>query len=277
MFLPERETNMTRGRSTVFKIHFWQKMFPFCWIILAFSIFVVGIDLKNVVKAESGGESKDGAKKGKANASITPGNKKLIFTTPDGTIIRTIPLLNKKVEISKTPSGNITYTSYDDVVISEDGSHAAIFTRRFANTGDVESTLTMKFRYYDSSGKLWEENADVFSNYGNALSSDGSRVLLNGSGIGGVYSQNGKILYPVSLGFQEIDNLWLSPNGKYVYSNGIVDYGKGTKGIRVIDLDNNGFFDFPYESGKGGIRNLHITSDGRFGFEYQSEKVVLPK
>ncbi|MFI5304970.1 MAG: hypothetical protein ACHQYP_09280 [Nitrospiria bacterium] len=272
---------MSRDNQSVYKLHNLHRRVYFCWICFAFSLFIWGIFVGNIVHADPREGRSINAKpaKGKATASITSDHKNLIFTRPDGTIIRSIALLNEKIEYSKTPSENVTYLRYDRVVISNDRSHAAIFTQRYEyeEKEKIKNNSTMTFRYYDSSGKLWEKKSDNFTFYENALSSDGSRILLYGSDIIGVYNEKGQLLYPLSLGFVDINNLVISPNGKYVYSEGLLDYEKGPESIKVIDIDKKKSFDFPYDNDKGEIENLQLTADGRFEFEYLGRKNVLPK
>jgi hypothetical protein len=239
---------------------------------------LVGIISCHIVTAEPGNElTKNPSTKMKmAIASVIRDQNKIVFSKSDGTVVQTIPIANREVEFSKTPSGNITYTIYDDARISQDRSHVAIFTRKYKDTGDIENTLTTTFRYFDSTGKLWEKKADEFSYIDDAISSDGSRILLIGTNIGGVYNQDGKLLFPVSLHFVEIFSLMISPNGKYLFAQGVVNYKDLSDSIKVFDLENKKTFCFSYDTAQGDIEHLKITSGGRFEFECLGGKVVLP-
>jgi len=131
---------MTRGRQTVLKIHFRERLISFCLLLIASNLFMIGIFPGIINYSVSGEELLKPAKSviGRATASESSDGQKVVFTMPDGTVVRSIPVVKKKVESSKTPSGNITLTSQDIVQISNDRSHVAIFTLKYEYAeGDV--------------------------------------------------------------------------------------------------------------------------------------------
>src|SRR3989442_7342960 len=199
------------------------------------------------------------------------------FTTASCQVISSIPLINQEVI---SPQGTSTAT-HERVNISDDGAHAGVYTITFASDpadGATEAVVTGTFRYFDSSGQLWQivapRGTDFFLPIDKSqrlLTSDGSRILMINSNEGNtdpvftVYDEIGSVLYQSSGTFLELYEAQISPNGRYLLVMGIVKRN-GTYGalIRVTDISTKLSSDLPLDIVKGGRPFISISSDGRF-------------
>ncbi len=187
----------------------------------------------------------------------------------------------------------MTTVTHERVNISDDGTHVGIYTVAFdvsPSDEETEATVTGTFRYFDSSGKLWEVAAPSGAGFylpvntnQRLFTPDGSRVLMISTDQGNtdpvvtVYDKNGTVLYQTSGAFVELSQAQISPNGQYLLVMGIVKSNK-TYGhlIRVTEISTNISSDFPFDIVTGGRPVISISSDGRFLLSYQGSQVVSP-
>jgi hypothetical protein len=224
--------------------------------------------------------------------SVTPDGSSIVFKTPAGTTVLTIPLLNQEV-VTSTPQGNITTVTHERANISDDASHAGVYTVAFdvsPSDSDAEALMTGTFRYYDASGQLWQITAPLGTAFylpintrNHLFTPDASRVLMISADVGNtnpafsVYDQAGDVLYQSAGAFVEFQQAQISPNGRYLLVMGIVRSNNANQDlIRVTDLNTNLSSDLPFDIATAGVPAISISGDGRFLISYQGNQTVLP-
>lgn len=226
----------------------------------------------------------------RSGASISPDGSSVVFKTPTGTTVLTIPLVSQGV-VSSTPQGNVTNVTQQRANISDDDSHVGVYTNTFElGSSDNEGDVTSTFAYYNASGQLWQITAaqgDAFylpaDTRVRLLAPDGSRILMisvqegNINPAFSVYDQNGNALYQSAGTFSELYQAQLSPNGSYLLVMGIVRNQNASQDlITVTDITNNVSSNFPFSVVSGGIPVITISSGGQFLITYQESQVTLP-
>lgn len=226
----------------------------------------------------------------RSGASLSPDGSSVVFKSPAGTTVLTIPLLNQAI-VTSTPQGNVTNVTQQRANISDDCSHVGVYTNAFElGPTDTEGAVTSTFSYYSASGQLWQITdapGDAFYLPADAvvrlLTPDGSRILMISAQAGNinpsfsVYDQNGNKLYQPTQTFSELYQAQISPNSMYILVMGIVYSQNSAQDlITVTDITNNLSSRFPFSVVTGGIPVISISSDGRFLISYQGNQVALP-
>ena len=245
----------------------------------------------------SGGSNTAGQNQGcpntlQATAFAVSNGSSVVFKSPAGTTVLTIPLVNQEV-VTPTPQGDVTNVTQQRANISDDGSHAGIYTETvvvgLADEG-TEGFVTGTFAYYDASGQLWQIGAplgDAFYLPGGeglrAVTPDGSRVLIISAEDGNinpsftVYDQTGQVLYQPAGSFLGLYQAQISPNGRYLLIMGVIQSNQTQQDlIRVTDLTTTLSSDLPINIASAGIPVISISSDDRFLISYQGTQTVLP-
>ena len=222
-----------------------------------------------------------------ASAFAVSNGTSVVFKSPAGNTVLTVPLINQTV-----PQGNATSVTHERARISDDASHAGIYTISFVADpadGATEAVVTGTFRYFDSTGQLWQITAPLGTDFflpvdpsQRLFTPDGSRVLVISTDEGStnpaftVYDKTGAVVYQSSGVFLELYEAQISPTGQNLMIMGIVK-SNGTYGslIRVTDINNNVSSDFQFDITKGRPV-ISTSSDGRFQISYQGSQVVLP-
>jgi len=247
--------------------------------------------------AISGGSNTAGRNQGcpntlQATAFAVSNGSSLVFKSPAGTTLLTVPLVNQEV-VTPTPQGDVTNVTLQRANISDDGSHAGIYTETFAvGPAEIgtEAFVTGTFAYYDASGQLWQIGAPLGGAFylpaGAGLRSvtpDGSRVLIISAEDGNinpsftVYDQSGQVLYQPAGPFLGLYQAQISPNGRYLLIMGVVQSNQTQQDlIRVTELSTTLSSDLPTNIAAAGIPVISISSDGRFLISYQGAQTVLP-
>ena len=227
-----------------------------------------------------------------APAFATFNGSSVVFKSPAGTPLLTVPLSNQEV-VTPTPQGDVTNVTQQRANISDDGSHAGIYTETFAvGPAEIgtEAFVTGTFAYYDATGQLWQITAPLGDAFylpaGPGLRSvtpDGSRVLIISAADGNinpsftVYDQSGQVVYQPTGSFLGLYQAQISPNGRYFLIMGVVESNSTEQDlIRVTDLTTKLSSDLPINIAAAGIPVISISSDGRFLISYQGTQTVLP-
>lgn len=227
-----------------------------------------------------------------AQAFATSDGANIVFKSPAGATVFTIPLLNQEV-VSSTPQGNVTNVTHQRAIVSDDGSHAGVYTVTFVvspNDAEAEAVVTGTFAYYSASGQLWQTTAPVGTAFylpldttQRLITPDGARILIISADDGNtdpalsVYDQSGNALYQSTGAFVGLYQAQISPNGRYLLVEGVVTSASGYQDlIRVIDLNTMVSTDLPVNLATSIGPAISIFSDGRFKVSYQGSQTVLP-
>jgi hypothetical protein len=227
-----------------------------------------------------------------APAFATLNGSSVVFKSPAGTPLLTVPLSNQEL-VTPTPQGEVTNVTQQRANISDDGSHAGIYTETFAfGPAEIgtEAFVTGTFAYYDATGQLWQITAPLGDAFYlpagpglRAVTPDGSRVLIISTEDGNinpsfsVYDQSGQVLYQLTGSFRGLYQAQISPNGRYFLIMGVVESNNTEQDlIRVTDLTTKLSSDLPINIAAAGVPVVGISSDGRFLISYQGTQTVLP-
>jgi hypothetical protein len=227
-----------------------------------------------------------------AQAYATSDGNSVNFKIYDGSTVLTIPLHNQPV-VTSTPDGDVTTFIHEAAHLSGDRTHVGVYTTTFdrkPGDEDTEGLVRGTFRYFDSSGPLWQIDAPSGTDFllpidpsQRQLSFDGSRALVISADEGNtdpvivVYDQSGSALYTSTGAFSGLDQAQISPDGRYLLVLGSVTKD-GVFGflIRVTDLTTNLSTDLPFDIATNGRPVISISSDGRFQISSLGGQVVLP-
>jgi hypothetical protein len=217
--------------------------------------------------------------------------RSVVFKSPSGASVLTIPLTNQEV-VTPGPDGDTTTVSHQRVTISDDGSHVGIYSVSFTaapTDSGTESLINGTFAYFDATGQLWQITAPVDEAFYlpsgglRLLTPDGSRVLTIDTDAGNtnptftVYDQAGNVVYRSPDSFEEFYQAQISANGQYLLIAGIISQNSGTQNVvRVVDLNTKLSSDFSFDVVFGGVPAISPSSDGRFLISYQGSQTVLP-
>jgi hypothetical protein len=212
----------------------------------------------------------------------------VVFKTPGDMVVLTIALINQE-----TTSGTITSVTHERAIISDDGSHAGIFTYSSSLDSanpDYEPLVNVGFRYFDSSGLKWQSQAPLGTGYffpvqrhQKLLASDGTRVLLVSTGSGNsdphmnVTDEAGNSLYMSTDSPVAVSDARLSPSGRYLLSITVVkNLTTYNDLITIVNLDSGRSMENTFDRIADGLPTITTTSTGDFMVSLKGKQVPLP-